>query len=157
MLRFLAGDIAEVTGCSTNFHGHDGIEDVAVATVRFAGGGLGTLTSVWHDNLTRPSQRHVEVFCERRLVTIEGDDWYGPVHWTNPEGGSHSITGDDLRDATQPMRDTPENPDESFVRAVLDGRQARPDFAEAVEAHRVVEAMYRSAAGGGQPVAIADA
>ena len=154
MLRFLAGDIAEVTSCSTNFHGHDGIEDVAVATVRFAGGGLGTLASIWHDNLTRPSQRHVEVFCERRMVTIEADDWYGPVRWTNPEGGAHTITGDELRAATEGMRDAPENPDESFVRAVLDGRPAAPDFADAVEAHRVIDAMYTSAAGNGRPVPI---
>lgn len=154
MLRFLAGDIAEVTGCSTNFHGHEGIEDVAVATLRFTGGGLGTLASVWHDNLTRPSQRHVEVFCHRRFVAIESDDWYGPVHWTDDDGGSHTITGDELRAATEPMRDRPENPDESFVRAVLDGVPASPDFADAVEAHRVIEAIYTSAASGGGSVPI---
>ena len=154
MLRFLAGDVVEVSGYSTNFHGHTGIEDVAVATVRFAGGGLGTLASIWHDNLTRPSQRHVEVFCERRHVAIESDDWYGPVRWTNPEGGSHLITGDDLRAATEPMRDRPENPDESFVRAVLDGAPASPDFTDAVEAHRVIDAMYASAAAGGSAMTV---
>jgi predicted dehydrogenase len=38
------------------------------------------------------------------------------------------------------------------VRAVVEGRPAHPDFATAVEAHRVVDAMYRSAAAGGELV-----
>ena len=49
-------------------------------------GAIGTLTSVWHDNLARPSLRRVEIFCERRYIVIEGDDWFGPVHWTDTDG-----------------------------------------------------------------------
>ena len=44
------------------------------------------------------------------------------------------------------------NPDGEFVKAVVEGRAAHPDFATAVEAHRVVDAMYRSAAGDGELV-----
>lgn len=152
MLRFLVGDVVRVSANTANFHGHDGIEDVANATLTFAGGAIGTLTSVWHDNLARPSLRRVEVFCERRYVVIEGDDWFGPVHWTDADGTSGSIGGSEIADAVAPMIDGSINPDGEFVRAAAAHRAATPDFATAVRAHRIVDAMYRSAAGGGTPV-----
>lgn len=149
MLRMLIGEVEGASTFVTNFHGHDGIEDVAAATLRFANGALGTLTSIWHDNLARPSLRRVEVFCERRHIMIEGDDWHGPVHWSNSDGDEHTIAGDDLSAAVAQWREGPENPDEAFVRAALAGDQARPDFADAVEAHRIIDAMYASASRGG--------
>lgn len=152
MLRFLVDDIERVSANTANFHGHDGIEDVASATIGFRNGAIGTLTSVWHDNLARPSLRRVEVFCERRHIVIEGDDWYGPVSWTDADGATGSLSGDELEAATLPLLDGSMNPDGEFVRAVREGRPAHPDFATAVEAHRIVDAMYRSAAGGGELV-----
>ncbi|MEO5723712.1 MAG: Gfo/Idh/MocA family oxidoreductase [Ilumatobacteraceae bacterium] len=149
MMRYLVGDIASVSAHTANFHGHDGIEDVAAATFRFAGGALGTLTSVWHDNLARPSLRRVEVFCERRHVVIDGDDWFGPVSWTDSDGSSGSIDGERLVDSVEPLLDGIANPDGAFVQAVIEGRPAHPDVAVALSAHRVVEAMYASAAAGG--------
>ena len=154
MFRFLAGDVARVSAYSANYHAHDGIEDVATATVRFTNGALGTLASIWHDNLARPSLRRVEIFCERRDVTIEGDDWYGPVSWSNTDGDSHSLGGEDLVAAVAPMRDVSDNPDECFVRAALAQAPATPDFADAVHAHAIIAAMYESAAQDGAPVEI---
>ncbi len=154
MFRVLAGEIELVSAHATNFHGHDGIEDVATATVRFSSGALGTLASIWHDNLARPSLRRVEVFCERRDITIEGDDWFGPVNWSNTDGDSHCLAGDELAAAVAPIRDGPDNPDECFVRAALAGTQAAPDFADAVKAHRIIDAMYASAARDGQSVEV---
>jgi predicted dehydrogenase len=145
MLRFLVGEVAVVSAQTTNFHGHDGIEDVAAATIRFRNGALGTLASIWHDNLARPSLRRVEIFCANRYIVIEGDDWYGPVHWTDSDGGEHTLADDELSAAVAPMRDGSENPDGEFVSAVLAGTRATPEFADAVQAHRIVEAMYSSA------------
>jgi predicted dehydrogenase len=145
MLRFLVGEVERVTAYTTNFHGHDGIEDVATSTVRFDNGALGTLASIWHDNLARPSLRRVEVFCTRRHIVIEGDDWYGPVSWTDTDGSSHTLGADQLSAAVVAMRDGSENPDGEFIRSVLAGTPATPDFADAVQAHRIVDAMYRSA------------
>ena len=145
MLRFLIGEIERVSAYTTNFHGHDGIEDVATSTVRFDSGALGTLASIWHDNLARPSLRRVEVFCTRRHIVIEGDDWYGPVSWTDTDGAWHTLGADELTDAVVAMRDGSENPDGEFIRSVVAGRAATPDFADAVKAHRIVDAMYRSA------------
>jgi predicted dehydrogenase len=154
MFRFLVGDVASVSAYAANYHAHEGIEDVATATVRFASGALGTLASIWHDNLARPSLRRVEIFCERRDITIEGDDWFGPVSWSNTDGDSHSLGGDELAAAVAPMRHVSDNPDECFVRSVLTGSPAAPDFADAVEAHMIIAAMYASAAQDGASVAI---
>jgi predicted dehydrogenase len=149
MLHFLVGDIELLSAQTANFHELDGIEDVATASMRFATGATGVLNSVWHDNLARPSLRRVEVFCERRHIVIEGDDWFGPVSWTDADGTSGSLEGDALATAVEPIRDGSDNPDGEFVRAVLEGRAATPDLHTAVAAHRVVDAMYASAAAGG--------
>jgi predicted dehydrogenase len=50
------------------------------------------------------------------------------------------------------MRDGSDNPDGEFVRAIMEGHAAAPDLHTAVHAHRVVDAMYASAAAGGAPV-----
>jgi predicted dehydrogenase len=154
MLRHLVGDVRRVSAQTANFHGLDGIEDVATASISFASGATGVLNSVWHDNLARPSLRRVEVFCERRLVVIEGDDWFGPVSWTDADGADGSLEGAALAEAVAPMRDGTDNPDGEFVRAVLEGRAATPDLHTAVHAHRIVDAMYASAASDGAPVDI---
>lgn len=147
MLHFLSGStITDVQAMQSNFHGLAGIEDVMSASFRFATGATGTLTSVWHDNLARPSLRRIEVICERRFITIEGDDWFGPVAWTDTDGTSGSLAHDDLVDAARPLLSSDANPDVAFIEAVRDGRPAFPDFAVAVEAHQVVDAMYRAAA-----------
>lgn len=145
MLRHLAGDIASVTADSANFHGHDGIEDSVAAAIRFESGAVGTLASIWHDNLARPSLRRVEVFCERRHITIEGD-WFGPVTWSDADGSAGTMEGDPLVAATGALARGGHNPDVAFVRAVALGEPAWPDLRLGVEAHRVVDAMYRSAA-----------
>jgi len=155
MLRFLVGEVGDISAHTTNFHGHDGIEDVATATLRFANGALGTLASIWHDNLARPSLRRVEVFCAHRQIVITGDDWYGPVRWTDTDGTSHSLADQELVDAVVSMREGGENPDGEFVRCVAEGVAATPDFADAVEAHRIIDAMYRSAADDGRAIRIA--
>jgi len=152
MLRYLVGEVQTVSAHTANFHGHDGIEDVATAVLRFANGAVGTLNSVWHDNLARPSLRRVEVFCERRHIVIEGDDWFGPVSWTDAGGTVGSLEGAALEEAVAPMRDGSNNPDGEFVRAIIERRQASPDLHTAVHAHRIVDAMYASAAADGQAV-----
>lgn len=149
MLRYLVGDVEHLSALTSNFHGLDGIEDVATASLRFTNGATGVLNSVWHDNLARPSLRRVEIFCERRHIVIEGDDWFGPVSWTDTDGTTGSLEGEALTAAVAPMRDGSDNPDGEFVRAAREGRAAAPDLHTAVAAHRIVDAMYASAAAEG--------
>jgi predicted dehydrogenase len=146
MLHFLVGDIANVHARSANHHGHDGIEDALTATFAFTNGAIGTLASVWHDNLARPSLRRVEIFCRNRYIHLDGDDWTGPVSWTDTDGSEHRIEGDDLQAAVDAagLLDGPANADAAFLQAAIDRTPAWPDFAVAVKAHEVVDAMYRS-------------
>jgi predicted dehydrogenase len=152
MLRFLIGDVESVSARATYRHELDGIEDCVAASVQFANGAVGTLTTIWHDNLSRPSLRHVEVFCEKRTVVIAGDDWFGPVTWSNADGTTGSLGGDDLAERTAPLALTDANPDGAFLRNAMAGEPGFPDFSIALEAHRIVEAMYRSARAGGNSV-----
>ena len=160
LLATIVGGITEVNAHERNLHGHDGIEDTVAATVCFADGALGTLTSVWHDNLARPSLRRVEVFCERRHVVMEGHDWTGPVSWTDTDGATTVLEGEGLElEASVVLSDDigptvgvaglTTNPDHDFVVAAASGAPAWPDLSVAVDAHRVVDAMYRSARSGG--------
>ena len=150
MLRFLVGDLTRVSPSSANFHGHDGIEDAVSANLAFVNGAVGVLTSVWHDNLARPSLRRVEVFCERRHIVVDGDDWFGPVSWTDHDGATGALEHDALVEAVAPLRDGTDNPDGDFVCAAVVGVAATPDFTTALRAHEVVDAMYRSAAAEGR-------
>jgi predicted dehydrogenase len=152
LLHFLIGPIASVNALSSNHHGHDGIEDVMTANVRFARGTSGTLASIWHDNLARPSARRVEVFCARRYVHVEGDDWFGPVSWTDADGSEGRLDGAALEAAAGDLLAGPANPDEAFLRAAASDQPAWPDASVALVAHRVADAIYRSAAGDGTTV-----
>jgi predicted dehydrogenase len=154
MLQFLVGDVTDVSARATYAHGIEGIEDVVASSVRFANGAVGTLTTIWHDNLSRPSLRHVEVFCRNRTVVIAGDDWFGPVTWSDADGTTGSLGGEDLVERTAPLAVGDANPDGAFVRAATDGEPGYPDFAVALAAHRVVEAMYESCRSGGSAVKV---
>jgi predicted dehydrogenase len=151
MLEHVVGPVASISGRQADHHGLDGIEDVFSAQIAFAGGALGTLTSVWHDVLSRPSLRRVEIFCGSRWIAIE-DDWFGPVSWQDPGGPAVTVTGETLLAACAERGIATPNPDGDFVRAVRDGTPAHPDLTVALRAHRIVDAAYRSAATGGTPV-----
>ena len=151
LLEWVIGPIASVTARAASFHEIAGIEDVAVATVGFTSGAIGSLVSVWHDILARPSLRRVEVFCERTWAAVEGD-WFGPVTWTQADGTHGKLEGDDLLDAARQVSGEVPNADGAFIRAARTGEAAFPDFAVAVRAHEVADAMYRSAAADGAPI-----
>ena len=152
ILQWLLGPVTAVSATTRAVHGHDGIDDVAVARLDFAGGPAATLTSVWHDVLERPSQRRVEVLCERRWISVE-EDWFGPVTWQDGDG-STTVQGEDLLAECARRGIATPNPDGDFVRAVRNGTPAWPDVEVALRAHVVVDATYRSAAAGGSSVAI---
>jgi predicted dehydrogenase len=137
ILEWLLGPITGASAISEEFHAIAGIEDVVAATLRFDSGALGSLVSIWHDLLERPSLRRIEVFCERAYFWLD-DDVLGPVHWTRPDGREGSTTGTARR-----------NPDAAFIEAAQAGQPATPDFADALRAHVVADALYRSAASGG--------
>ncbi len=152
LLEVLFGEVVSVTGATAAFHGLPGIEDVAVAQLRFAGGAIGTLTSVWHDVLSRPSGRLMEVLCERGFYVLEGDVW-GPVRSTRDDG--EVVFDRNGIEAELGRRGIGyRNPDGAFVEAVTRGEPASPSFADALRPHLLADAVYASAADGGRPVAV---
>ena len=153
VLRWLLGDAVSVSARTANFAGHPGIEDVAVATLVFESGAVATLTSVWHQILSRPSTRALEVICERGIVSLEGDEYHGDLRLL-------SDTGEEVRSVAAPrwVRDLPIDEPwlryagqyapqaRSFLTAVAEGRRPEPGIGVAVAAHRLADAVYRSAA-----------
>lgn len=150
-LEWLLGPMRSVSARSTSFHGHPGIEDTVVANLAFDSEALGTLTSVWHQLLERPSLRRVEIACEGAFLTLE-HDVFGPVTWTRDDGAG-SLEGEALIAAVLERHDGRlPNQDRGFVDAVAAGLPGpHPDMATALRAHRVVDAVYRSAAQDGAP------
>lgn len=158
LLEWLLGPVASLSAQQSNFHGIDGIEDSVSVLVRFASGATGSLTSVWHDVLSRPSQRRVEVFCERALVTLEGD-FDGPVRLQDDQG-ELVLEGPQLVDWLAERGIDTSSAEERFLAAVqahLSGGEVPrldPDPRHALRAHVLVDAVYRSACTDGSTVAV---
>ncbi len=156
VLQWIFGPIESVS-CRTASHaGYDGIEDAAAALLTAATGATITLASVWHQIMTRGSTRRLEVICERGMAWLE-DDVVGPLTVQTSEGC-------EIRETPLPgwVQDLPlagnriglavrsyAMADRGFVEAVLSGAAPAPGVEEALAAHRVVAALYRSAADGG--------
>ena len=123
------------------------------ATLQFESGAIGSLTSIWHDLLERPSLRRVEVFCEHAYLWLE-DDVFGPVHCTRPGGEQTALGGEELVGELGRLGLAVRNPDQAFIDAVRSGEPANPDFAAALRAHTLADAIYRSADAEGTSVHI---
>jgi predicted dehydrogenase len=161
ILRFCLGEVRELSARTADFSGHPGVEDLATVQLQFDGGVSAQLVSVWHDITSRGSTRRVEVFFRGGMAWLE-DEFTGPLHL-------QTSAGSEVRACPPPpwVRDLPlgggevgvalcayVEADRAFLDAVAHGRSSEPSFAEAVIAHRLVDASYRSAARGGVPVTL---
>lgn len=172
VLRWLFGPVAVVSAASREFHGLPRIDDATVVRMDFASGALGTLTTVWHEMLERPNMRRLEVLCERLHLVVEGDS-EARVRWRFAGEEANELTGVALADAAcacggeaaGPLvpfgRGHAFNPLTQFLTAVAAGGDGRTSpstsplpFAEALPAHRLVDAMYASADAGGGVVQV---
>lgn len=160
LLDWLIGPIVEVSARVGAVHGLDGIDDQATVTLVAESGAQAALVSVWHDVLSRPSQRSVEVFTRGGAFALDGD-WSGPVRWDRtasfgqPEAGAAGeLSGPGLARAADEIDGLRGDPDQAFVTAALEGTPAHPSFSVALRAHRLADAAYRSAAAGGTVIAI---
>jgi predicted dehydrogenase len=153
LLRWMMGPIRTVTAQLGWVHGIEGIDDLASVLLVAESGAQAVLTSVWHDVLSRPSQRRVEVFCQAGVFTLV-DDWYGPVEGELASGPIEPLQRGRLAEAATAADGLAGSPDAAFIDAVRTGRPARPGFELALEAHRLADAADRSAAAGGQPVTL---
>jgi myo-inositol 2-dehydrogenase/D-chiro-inositol 1-dehydrogenase len=147
-LEQLGGPVDRIAASTGHVHGIEGIEDIAAVTCRYKAGGVANLTTVWHDVPERLNDRRVEVTCERLWAMLEGD-WIGPIRWQRPGGPVQRLRNEELTARVEELGLTRANPDGAFIEAVRDGRPASPDFEDALRAHVLVDAAYRSAAGEG--------
>lgn len=158
LLEWLVGPIESVSAVQGFFHGLHGVEDSVTAMGSFAGGGSFALASVWHEIHDRPSLRRIEVFCENALVCLEGDV-FGPVSLQSDDENL-SLEGDELGEWLTGRGVELRSTESEFLEAVEQlgsgavGRTVVPGAPEALRAHLVVDAMYRSAAAGGGRVTV---
>lgn len=146
LLEWMYGPITSVSATTRFLHEIEGIEDSVVARYQFESGLNATLTSIWHDLLDRPSNRQVEVFGSTLWAQLNGE-WAGQVQWSR-NATTETRSGHDVAKEVHDPR-AGENPDGAFIRAVRDGTPAYPAMTEALRAHVVVDATYRSAAADG--------
>jgi predicted dehydrogenase len=156
-LAWLAGPVRSLSARTANWAGHPGVEDVAALTLAHAGGATSTLLSVWHQVLSRPSTRRFEAVCQHGVLWCD-DEHRGPL-WLQTDQGVSEI------DLGHP----PERPERAvaryhglseevgdalvlyvrsdlgFLRALASGTAPQPGLADALEAHRLVDAAYRDA------------
>lgn len=144
ILEWLLGPVGSVSARSAGFHGLDGIEDLAVVNLLFEDGAVGTLTSVWHDILARPSLRRLEIFCERAWFALEGD-LAGPLRWERQNGDRGDLEGRELAEAAAEVGAGWDNPADRFLRAVAEGTPTWPDMRAALRPHALADAAYESA------------
>jgi myo-inositol 2-dehydrogenase / D-chiro-inositol 1-dehydrogenase len=118
---------------------------------------------VWHQVLSRESSRRLEVFCEKALLWTD-DDYLGPLH-VQTDTGTEIVTGSpppwsaEMAVPEQYLRAMAPYAaaSKSFLDTLAAGhpRVGYPPASEALAAHRLVDAAYRSAAAGGEAIALA--
>jgi predicted dehydrogenase len=161
VLRWLLGDPVDVAARTTSRFGYPGIEDAAAVTLTYADGSIASLTSVWHQVLSRESSRRLEVFCEEALLWTD-DDYLGPLYVQTTEGTE--VLSAEPPDWAAAFT-VPEvfakaiahyaTPSKAFLDAIAaSGSQAvgHPGADDALAAHRVVDLAYRSAVAAGEPM-----
>jgi predicted dehydrogenase len=140
-----------------------GVEDVAALHVQHRSDVIGTIATVFNGVEGR-EERRLEVFFERGMVEVTGDFIVGAdedaltIH--RPRRPADRVDLETLRDETFTKWGVSRRDfifyqylaDRAFVRCVRDGAAATPGFADALAAHALVDAAYRSAAADGRPM-----
>jgi predicted dehydrogenase len=158
LLCWIFGPVTRVHATTRAVFGYD-VEDVAALTIEHESGVVGTLLSVFN-GVRHREERRFEFFLERASVEITTDFLVGA-----PEDSFLIHRADDehaeVRDPNQVLRDAwvadGLDPDRqvfvyqyhahrAFALAVRAGTAPTPDIDDALRAHQVVEAGYRSAA-----------
>lgn len=149
------GEIERVRCHTRNTAGHPGIENLALVTCHHQGGAVTTLSSIWHDVGTRQSNRHLEVFCAGTRFDT-GHDYFGSIRREHGDEPPATLSSDDvltrfmasegLHSEEEDLRSLAGLCDRRFLQAAAAGTRAAPGFDEALTAHVIVDACYRSAA-----------
>ncbi len=159
LFRRLFGEVTRVQCHTREVSGHPGIEDVAHVRFLHEGGHSSTLASIWHGVESRQSSRSLEVFFERARFTTDSD-YFGSITM-EVEGQPAVILSHDevlnrfmalegLNPADEDLRSLAGLGDRRFLEAAVRGERAAPAFPDALLAHQIVDACYRSASADGE-------
>jgi predicted dehydrogenase len=158
LLRWLCGEPALLRAETRFFSGREMVEDLGTVHLEFQSGALGTLFSIWHNILRRPSTRRLELFFENGYFAVD-HDFFGPIHYELDDTPAEVLPEKEVRERylaliglTDPIfKEAPELyslADHFFLKAVQEGKPAHPDFGLALRAHELLDAVYRSAESG---------
>lgn len=156
ILCWLFGQGEQVHAFSRSVFGYD-VEDVAAVSIEHVSGVVGTLLTVFNGVRGR-EQRRLEVFFEQGAVEVTTDFLVGAVEDSylvqRPESSPErpdlvmtrekhferlGITRRDFAFYTYPA-------DRHWVRSIAQHAAASPGFDDALHAHALIEAAYRSSA-----------
>jgi predicted dehydrogenase len=158
ILVWLFGPVERVYASTRSLFGYS-VEDVAALTIEHRSGVVGNLVTVFN-GVQHREERRLEVFFERASVELTTDFLVGApedsflVHRAN-EQHAERYDVDALRresfaaDGFDPNRQVfvyQFFAHHAFAMALRDGRPPSPDVDDALAAHSLVEAAYRSAA-----------
>jgi predicted dehydrogenase len=156
LLSWLFGPAATVSARTRALFGYD-VEDVAAMTIEHESGVIGTLLTVFNGVRGR-EERRLEVFFERGTVELTTDFLVGAPEdgflVQTPDRGAEHLDLPALRDryftsigvTRRDFLFYPYVADRAWIHASRAGTDAAPGFPDALTAHALVEAAYRSAA-----------
>ena len=157
ILTWLFGPASSVYARTRNVFGYD-VEDTAVCTIEHASGVVGTLISIFNGVRGR-EERRLEVFFERGAVEVTTDFLVGAREdgflIQRPDQEPERLDVAELRDRHFAAEGIDRRDffvylypaARAFVRSVREKQPASPTFSDALAAHALVDAAYRSVAG----------
>jgi myo-inositol 2-dehydrogenase/D-chiro-inositol 1-dehydrogenase len=163
---WLFGPVRRVYASTRRIFGYD-VEDTAALTIEHESGAVGTLLTIFNGVQDR-EERRIELFFETGAIEATTDFLVGAPEDSllvkGQSGPAERIDCKELlrasfaREGLDPDREFHVYQylaHRAFAQALADGVAPSPGIADALEAHRLVEAAYRSA-GSGSPCAVAD-
>ena len=156
LLTWFFGPIARLRAWQRNRAGHPGIEDYVAVELEFTSGLRAQLLSLWHDMLQRPSNRRLEIFCQRGFFASD-HDMLGDIAIQLGDEAERCLSSAAVLERFEALLDRPDPrfrtwygvpyllQDLAFVEALLADRDPAPDLAVGIEAQRIAEAVYRAA------------
>jgi predicted dehydrogenase len=157
ILSWLFGPAHTVYARTRNVFGYD-VEDTAVCTIEHESGVVGTLISIFNGVRGR-EERRLEVFFERGAVEVTTDFLVGAREDSflvqRPDQEPERLDVAALRDRHFEAEGIARRDffvylypaARAFVRSVRDRQPASPTFSDALSAHALVDAAYRSVTG----------
>lgn len=167
LLRWMIGDIAEISAFTANRHKPDlDGEDVAVAIVRFANGALGEITTAWSMNADIQMRNILEIYGSAGTLMMRATDPFPQVQiyrgedpelyrgWTVPNIVPAAAEPHDYSGWAPHVHHYKREVASYLDRAARGERPFGPTLEDGVECLRVIRAGYDSAQKGGQAVRI---